>query len=128
MTECRNKYVDYSYKPTKLFKLIEDCQWNTEIDIASTKEYVNEAGTWIMKNDEGCKSLTWRCLPMHEACILEALLGVIKSLLSNFPNGIMLTDSYGRLPLHHACSNSSSKDVIEYLILAYQKSIEIKDM
>mmetsp|Transcript_8709 Transcript_8709/g.12853 ORF Transcript_8709/g.12853 Transcript_8709/m.12853 type:complete len:846 (+) Transcript_8709:57-2594(+) len=67
-------------------------------------------------------------LPIHFACIGSASsFGIINIVLGAYEEGVMVKDALGRLPLHLACENGASKEVIEILLAANPESIEVKD-
>lgn len=86
-------------------------------------------------------------LPLHLACYNEASLEILNFLIECHPKGIeekdkkektpllilketkyaMQKDANGKLPLHLACKNVYSANLIHLLIQAYPKSINVKD-
>jgi len=86
-------------------------------------------------------------LPLHLACYNKVSLEILNFLIKCYPKGIeqkdkkgktplfilketkyaMQKDASGKLPLHHACKNNYSADLISLLIQAYPKSINVKD-
>jgi len=109
---------------TTLFKLVIDRNWSEVIKRCERNS--REASMWVVKNDR--KSVVWRRLPLHEACISKAPEEVISVLIVSYPEGVSSPDSYGRLPLHHACIHGNNLGVMKLLVLAYPKSIEVKDV
>ncbi len=120
----RPNEVAYSKNPTKLFKRVEGKAWESAIERVSTNQV--EPRIWVVKTAfDG--SLTWRRLPLHEACIRKPPPKLIQKLLQSYPRAALKPDSDGRLPLHHACANNAAFDVVEKLIMVYPESMEVKD-
>lgn len=116
--------VDYAKNPTKLFKRIEGRAWESAMERIHSDP--SEVKIWVLKRGfDG--SITWRRLPLHEACIRKPTQKVVKALLSVFHEASSIQDSDGRLPLHHACANGASTDVIETLLVAFPEAIDTKD-
>lgn len=67
-------------------------------------------------------------MPLHWACIGKASHEVIQFLWQKYPAGARDKDSYGRLPMHHACEKGvSSADVVKVLLAANPSSINCPD-
>lgn len=117
--------LNYFKDSIELFKAIED---GNEADACGhLKKPTNEADKWVVrKNTDG--SVTWRRLPIHEACIRNPSILLLDALLKAAPEGVKALDACGRLPIHHCCVHGASEEVIMKLILAYPESIEAKDM
>jgi len=120
------KDTDYFKNPTLLFRLIEERQWRDVMEQNIQNE--DEAKQWVVKRDKDSGSITWRRLPIHEACIRQPTEEVMLSLLESFPEGARASDTYGRLPLHHACVHGAQENVIHHLLMTYPDSIEVKDV
>jgi len=120
------KDIDYFKNPTLLFRLIEERQWRDVMEQNIQNE--DEAKQWVVKRDKDSGSITWRRLPIHEACIRQPTEEVMLSLLESFPEGARASDTYGRLPLHHACVHGAQENVIHHLLMTYPDSIEVKDV
>ena len=75
----------------------------------------------------------WKLLPIHRLCEMKPKLAMVKSLVKAYPQGLLLPDHHGRLPLHSLCKNcknveGGSLDVIQFLISTEQKSLRCRDM
>ena len=58
--------------------------------------------------------------PLHNVCKLpDPPVDIVQALLEAAPETVTLTDSHGWLPLHHACANGASKEVLKLLTDAY---------
>jgi hypothetical protein len=104
-----------------MFQLILGSSWDAVIDRCQSKP--REAKQWAVRGDID----SWRRLPLHEACIRQANVDVIKALLDAFPLAVKSFDHSTRLPLHHACFHGCSTDVIRVLLGAYPTGLEKKD-
>ncbi len=116
--------VDYKKNPTKLFKRLEGKAWDLALERIETNDV--ESKIWVFKTAyDG--SVTWKRLPLHEACIHKPIPRIIQSLLQSYPKAASKPDLDGRLPIHHACANGASLDVVEQLLYAYPDGIESQD-
>lgn len=58
--------------------------------------------------------------PLHNVCKLaNPPEDIVQALLQFAPETVTWTDTHGWLPLHHACANGASKDVLKLLTDAY---------
>ena len=120
------QYVDYATNAPPLFKLIQSQNWQDVNTLL--KSNPEQTLIWVVKSDIGSKSITWRRLPLHEACIQSAPSHIIDAILQAYPNASKSSDSYGRLAIHHACINGTSKEAIELLLLSNPQSLECRDV
>ena len=127
--------VDYDLNPTTLYTSITNSNW----DAASRacRLYPEEARTWVVRRerdedgnlllmdanddaDDGSENnsdnVLWRFLPLHSALARSPPAHFIKSLLKAYPQGLRERDASSMLPLHYACGNRASKDVIQLLL------------
>ena len=116
---------DYFANPTKLFKRCEEGNW--DLAIQRLERYPNEAKIWIVRKSKSEKSISWRRLPLHEACRHKPPKVLIDLLVAAYSNGPQEKDLSGRLPLHHACVYGTTVDDIQSLITAYPESAQIED-
>eukprot|EP00554_Chaetoceros_debilis_P006300 CAMPEP_0194076938 /NCGR_PEP_ID=MMETSP0149-20130528/3662_1 /TAXON_ID=122233 /ORGANISM="Chaetoceros debilis, Strain MM31A-1" /LENGTH=1214 /DNA_ID=CAMNT_0038757825 /DNA_START=225 /DNA_END=3869 /DNA_ORIENTATION=- len=120
----RSNEVNYNKNPTKIFKRIEGKAWESAIERLSTNPI--EARIWVAKSAyDG--SLTWRRLPLHEACIRKPPARLLQKLIQTYPKAAAKPDSDGRLPLHHACANNASIEVVQQILFVYPESLEATD-
>lgn len=116
--------VDYKKNPTKLFKRLEGKAWDLVIERIQTNDV--ESKIWVYKTAyDG--SITWKRLPLHEACIHKPIPKIIQALIQCYPKAVSKSDLDGRLPLHHACANGASLGVVEQLLFAYPDGIDRQD-
>lgn len=116
---------DYFANPTKLFKRCEEGNW--DLAIQRLEMYPNEAKMWIVRKSKSEKAISWRRLPLHEACRHKPPKVLIDLLVAANSNGPQEKDLNGRLPLHHACVYGTTVDDIESLLTAYPESAQIED-
>lgn len=110
---------------TELFKAIESQSWvSASIRL---KDAPYEAKQWVIRKGGLDGEVTWRRLPIHEACIRKAPESFVTSLLNAYPRGAREKDPNGRLPLHHACAYGASARVIQHLLVAYPESTDMQD-
>lgn len=123
--ESTSNEVDYNQNPTKLFKRIEERGWAAAL--SRLERSPNESKIWVVRKAfDG--SVTWRRLPIHQACINRPSAKVVLSLLQSFPNSARQVDSDRRLAVHHACANGATLDVVKHLLMAYPDSINAEDI
>ena len=123
--ESTSNEVDYNQNPTKLFKRIEERAWAPAL--SRLERSPNESKLWVIRKAfDG--SVTWRRLPIHQACINRPSARVVLSLLQSFPNSARQVDSDRRLAVHHACANGATLDVVKHLLMAYPDSINAEDI
>jgi len=122
----QNERQEVSYaNVTKLFRCIEEKSWS--LVLSRLKKNPLEAQTWIvLKGADG--GLTWRRLPIHEACMRSPPSEVIDALLLAYPSSASIADNTRRLAIHHACANETAAEIFNVLLIAYPDSIENEDM
>jgi len=117
---------DYFKNPTTLFKLIEQRRWTDVTKYLETHK--DDTKLWVTKRDKDCGSVTWRRLPLHEACIRRAPEEVLCSLIEACREAAKCADTYGRLPIHHVCVHGASEFTVHQLLLAFPDSIDVQDV
>jgi chromosome segregation ATPase len=117
--------VDHFLNPTKLFKRVEERAWVPTLSRAEKNP--NEAKTWVVKRSSD-GSITWRRLPIHQACMGNPPPEVVLTLLQCYPNSARKVDSNRRLPLHHACANGASLEVVKHLLMAHPDGVHAEDI
>ena len=66
--------------------------------------------------------------PLHLMCKLnDPPKQLVNDLVASAPEIASFADSYGWLPLHHACANGASTEVLQILIMAYPDGKLIQD-
>jgi len=123
-TPITNQDLDYFDNPTKLFKCIEDQAW--DVVLRRMERMPQEAQFWIVRRAFD-KSIVWRRLPIHEALIHSAPLGVVEALITAHPAGAKDKDSSQRLAIHYACELHASIDVIKLLLIVHPACLDEKD-
>ena len=109
---------------TDLFKAIQDKRWENTMTLIESNS--TEVRQWTTHKD--CDGeVVWKRLPIHEACINNAPVYVIGSLIRAYQEGAKGADLNKRLPLHHVAVHGGKLDVIELLLTAYPDSLEKKD-
>ena len=118
--------VDYDKGATKLYKAIEEKDWDGAL--VRIEEAPYEAKTWVkrMEADDNDK-IRWRLLPIHATCIFRAPLNIIESLIAAYHDGPQMKDDQGMLPVHLACRNGASKGIVVTLLNAFPESVNVKD-
>jgi chromosome segregation ATPase len=124
-SELASNEVDHEQNPTKLFKRLEEKAWAPAL--SRLERTPNEAKIWVVRKAfDG--SVTWRRLPIHQACIGNPTSKTVLTLLQCYPNSARQIDSDRRLAIHHACANGASLDVVKHLLMAHPDSINAEDI
>lgn len=113
---------NYIKHASTLYQLILEGSWDAVIE--QCRLAPKEAKQWVIRGDID----SWRRLPLHEACIRQANVDVVKALVEAFPLAAKSFDHSARLPLHHACFHGCSVEVIRVLVGAYPTGLEKKDV
>jgi len=121
----KSEEVDYDENPTKLYKEIEDKNWDKAINRIDASP--NECRTWVFRRTEGRNKVRWRLLPIHATCIFRSPLSVIEALVAVYPEGARQKDDQDMLPVHLACRNGASKGVVMTLLHVFPEGIDAVD-
>lgn len=119
--------------PVKLFSILEEAvpRPNEEMDMQRRRELVEHTWDlvrrwlWTHPNSEDrCAAAYIRgqanATPLHLMCKLNnPPADLIQDIVDAAPDVAGWTDSHGWLPLHHACANGASPDVLRCLLEAY---------
>jgi len=97
-----------------VFKLIKCEKWGQLLDFLHNNE--DAAAEWVTEhNPDG--TVRWRSLPIHLACEKKPPVEALYNLLSLYPESIGKKNYGGDMPLHIACREVASKEVINFMIL-----------
>ena len=66
-------------------------------------------------------------LPLHIACRNKVSLEVIRYLVDQCPDSLMVKEKEGRLPLYIAWKNNASLEIIYYLVQQYPNSVMVNE-
>jgi hypothetical protein len=130
---------DYDTQCTKLYKLIEDKQWEEALYYMETGKFYDtsiftplfgkepdppsvQARTWVTALDE-TGDVRWCQLPLHAAVTFRAPHSVIEKLLEIYPKSVRCADDQDMLPLHYAFRFGSEDDVTALLIEKFPQAI-----
>ena len=109
--------------PSSLFNLISDCNWE---DAASRVKYFPKEAKQSVKVCTNGTDQT-KVLPLHHACTLNPTVEITETLLRINPSAASKRDSlFKRLPLHLACLNGASSDVVRELLIAFKDGAQSK--
>jgi ankyrin repeat protein len=127
MSEFKNAFdqIQPSVNYTTLFQAIVDADWDTVIERLKSSPF--EAETWALQKDYD-DEVSWKRLPIHQACIKLAPEYVIKALIHAYPHGACCRDLKLRYPVHHAAVYGASLEVILLLLSACPTSVEAEDI
>jgi hypothetical protein len=130
---------DYDTQCTKLYKLIEDKQWEEVLYYIETGKFYDtsiftplfgkepdppfvQARTWVTALDE-TGDVRWCQLPLHAAVTFRAPYSVVKKLVDTYPKSVRCADDQDMLPLHYAFRFGSEDDVMALLIERFPQAI-----
>ncbi|KAG7344376.1 ankyrin repeat domain protein [Nitzschia inconspicua] len=66
-------------------------------------------------------------LVLHEICKHSPPIDVVETFYEANDSAVMIRGYGGYLPLHHACANGASDDVIQYLLSKYPEAVSVAD-
>jgi hypothetical protein len=130
---------DYDTQCTKLYKLIEDKQWEEVMYYLETGHFYDtsifstmcgkepdipsiQARTWITALDDS-GNVRWCQLPLHAAVTFRAPFSVITKLVEIYPRSVRCADDQDMLPLHYAFRFGAEDDVLAYLLEEFPKAV-----
>jgi hypothetical protein len=130
---------DYDTQCTKLYKLIEDKQWEEVLYYLETGKFYDtsiftqlfgkepdppsvQARTWVTALDES-GDVRWCQLPLHAAVTFRAPHSVIEKLLDIYPKSVRCADDQDMLPLHYAFRFGAEDDVMALLLEKFPQAI-----
>jgi hypothetical protein len=123
---------DYATHCTRLYKLIEQKQWEEVVHYLETGKFFDTAllssifgedpddpsvatRTWVTAVDKK-GHVRWCQLPLHAAVTFKAPFKVIDTLVRVYPKSVRCADDQDMLPLHYAFRFGAEDDVVIYLI------------
>ncbi|KAL3778147.1 hypothetical protein ACHAW5_002221 [Stephanodiscus triporus] len=120
--------VNYEEGATELFMLVEDARWEEVCD--RVRDQPSEARTWVVSSGTELTVFSWsvwRRLPLHEACRRQPPPVVIYSLLSAYPESVMVESNFGELPLHAVVRCGACAEVVNCILAAYPAAALARD-
>jgi ankyrin repeat protein len=143
---------DYETNCSPLYKKIEQGEWLAVVDFLETGRW--EPANWffdtildffsitrgpppstpneqaktfvINRNDKA--TMVWARLPLHQALISKAPLGVIRPLVDAYPKSVTVQDNREMLPLHLALYYGLDDRVVEFLLERAPKATSVYGM
>lgn len=126
-------YDEDEESPTHLFSILEKAvpRGNEEADIHHRRDmvehtwYLVRRWLWTHLNTEDRRAAAYirgqaNATPLHLMCKLKnPPAELMKDIIDAAPEVATWTDTHGWLPLHHACANGASPEVIRVLLDAY---------
>ena len=114
--------VDFHQNPTELYLSICATDWTNAL--AALEQNPMESKTWVVKRDpyngsDDEEDNSVRFLPLHSACARQPPVDIIIGLLTIYPEASSVIDDNGMYPLHYACANQASAEVIGLLLLHF---------
>jgi len=139
---CRSEGIlecDYDTQCTKLYKLVEDKQWEEVLYFLETGKFYDtniftticgrepdppslQAMTWVTALDES-GNVRWCQLPLHAAVTFCAPFSVIEMLVRIYPRSVRCADDQDMLPLHYGFRFGADDDVVAFLLEKFPQAI-----
>jgi hypothetical protein len=130
---------DYDTQCTKLYKLIENKQWEEVLYFMEKGKFYDttiftslfgkepdppivQASTWVTALDE-TGDVRWCQLPLHAAVTFRAPHSVIDKLVETYPKSVRCADDQDMLPLHYAFRFGCEDDVTALLTEKFPQAI-----
>lgn len=108
--------------------VIANQEWEQALEMVEDDPSTANRWYYGVEND-GAKTLIWKRLAIHLACIGGAPLGLIELLLNSFPEGATQEDnSDGSLPLHMVCKTKVQLDVVKVVYTFYPEATQAVDV
>ena len=81
-------------------------EWHYGIDEVDEENYDADGSAKVPIRRR--RTILWKRLPLHVACLMSAPIGIIELLLTIYPKALTSHDPHnGSLPIHLACSSTS---------------------
>lgn len=127
----------YDKNCTGLFKAIENEDWHGVMEFLDTGKWpgISLIPDWspqeqvmtVVTCANKYGKVRWSRLPLHEAILNEAPLGIIRRLVDLYPSSVSMTDQVGNVPLHLALLSNTPNNVVIYLLAKYPKAANTKN-
>ena len=130
-----------------LYQMIEAKAWDDTVQFLDSGHHqlpadnnkerrhspAQQAMTWVVvsrSSSSDPENIQCRHLPLHQAILHGAPLGVIFRLVELFPDSVRRADQQGQLPIHLALKKCrlQKEDVINYLLMQYPESVHMPDL
>ena len=116
-----NKVSNNRYKTTKLFKLVQQREWDQAAERSERcpdecKQWVRIPSAYNYGQGSKERDAVVTLLPLHQACYLRPTPVFVLSQLQAFPQSISVQDDYDRMPLHISCMECAGLEVIKTLL------------
>jgi len=117
--------ADDTSKKSKLHDCIMNKKWDEGNQLC--KDYKFMAQRWLEHRSKRTGAVTYRKLPIHNACVLGAPKTLILNLINAYPEGLEEQDEGGKLPLHLILSHNVSLDIITRMLKVYPEAANVAD-
>lgn len=103
-----------------IFEMFSEENWSEVVSLVETNPMVAREWRSSAENVGQIKGReagrVWKRLPLHNACVHEVPVGLVKVLIEAYPEALELADpDCGSLPLHLACQHHAGSDSLEVL-------------
>lgn len=129
---------DYDKQCTKLYRAIEERQWEEVLYFLETGNWYStsifsafgdkedspsiQTRTWVTAMDE-YENVRWCQLPLHAAVTFLAPFSVISKLVEIYPKSVRCADDQDMLPLHYAFRFGAEDDILVHLLDKFPQAI-----
>ena len=130
---------DYDTQCTKLYKIIEEKQWEEVLYYPESGKFYDttifttmlgnepdppsvQVRTWVTALDE-TGDVRWCQLPLHAAITFQAPFSVIARLVEIYPKCVRCADDQDLLPLHYAFRFGAEDEVVALLLERFPQAI-----
>jgi hypothetical protein len=130
---------DYDTQCTKLYKIIEEKQWEEVLYYLQSGKFYDtsiftsmlgndpdppsiQTRTWVTALDE-TGDVRWCQLPLHAAITFQAPYSVIARLVQTYPKSVRCADDQDMLPLHYAFRFGAEDGVVAMLLERFPQAM-----
>jgi len=109
-----SSFVDYTFNPTVLFRLVESKQWDQVK--SHIEENPEEASSWITRHRKD-GTIRWKLLPLHAVLCIGAPTDIIVPVVKAYPEACSFADDQGLLPVDIAKNRENvDEEVVKILM------------
>lgn len=134
---------DYDTQVTKLYRSIEERNWEEVLYFLETKKWYStswisnfwgdaeeppaaQARTWVTAMDSSTSAVRWCQLPIHASITFNAPFSIIAKLVEVYPRSVRCADDQDMLPLHYAFRFGADDDVLLFLLERFPQAVSKK--
>jgi len=123
-TAMKKEAVNATKRAMALFKVIKAEKWDEVL--RHLDYYESDAKQWIEENNED-GSVRWKSLPIHLIFERNPPFEIVRQLIRIYPASLECKNYGEDLPMHIACREGVSKEIIEHMIEKNFETVKICD-